>query len=400
MKRNLIYLLFLLPAFFLMQGCEKYEMGKPLPSTVADFTYTATNSSNAPCVVSFINKSLNARGYFWDFGNGQTSTEANPVVQFDSIGLFTVKLTCTSVNDVHYDQLVKTIVINIKDPNAGLSQVFYFTTRGPDNGGVHYVVLNDSAPKVLDFAPVPLERPYGLAVDTANRKVFVSDYSLGTIWRFDADGTNPLKILDASVAGQEIVESPEALMVVGDKLYWGRTGGIYRCNLDGTSPEVYINTGASAPEYPIDMQYDPVSGKIYLVNDKTDYTGGYFSMNFDGTSQVELIPDIDGTAIEVNTETGKVYIAGYAAAGTAMPENGIYMSNTDGTQLSKIGEYGLKATWGITIDHKRNKLFWAFKNSNSDPDGKIIRSNLDGSGQEDWLTGVSPHAMEVAWIKL
>ena len=400
MKRNLIYFLFLLPAMILMSGCKKYDLGTPLPSTVADFTYTATNSSVAPCVITFTNKSLNAKGYFWEFGNGQTSTEESPVVQFDSIGLFTVKLTCTSANDLHYDQLVKTMVINIKDPNAGLTQVLYFTTRGPDGGGVHMVYLNEDTPQIVDFDAVALDRPYGLAVDTANRKVFVSDYLLGTIWRFDADGKNPLKILDASVTGQEIVESPEALIVVGDKLYWGRTGGIYRCNLDGTSPEVYISTGTSAPEYPIDMQYDPVSDKIYLVNDKTDYTGGYFSMNFDGTSQVELIPDIDGTATEVNPETGKVYIVGYASAGTPMPENGIYMSNLDGTQISKIGDYGTKATWGITIDHKRGKLFWGYKISNSAPDGKIVRSNLDGSGQEDWLKGVSPHAMEVAWIKL
>jgi hypothetical protein len=54
----------------------------------------------------------------------------------------------------------------------------------------------------------------------------------------------------------------------------------------------------------------------------------------------------------------------------------------------------------MTIDHKRNKLFWGYKISNSNPDGKIIRSNLDGSGQEDWLTGVSPHAIQVVWIKL
>ena len=123
-------------------------------------------------------------------------------------------------------------------------------------------------------------------------------------------------------------------------------------------------------------------------------------MNFDGTGLSESIPDIDGTAIDVNVETGKVYIAGYAAEGTAMPENGIYMSNLDRTQLSKIGEYGSKATWGIAIDNKRNKLFWGVKNSNSNPDGKIVRSNLDGSGLEDFVTNVSPHAMQIAWIKL
>jgi PKD repeat protein len=402
MKRNLIYLLFLLPAVFLMQGCKKYEMGNPSPSTVASFTYTVTNGSVAPCEVTFTNTSLNASGFFWDFGNGQTSTEVNPVVQFDSIGLFTVKLTCTPVNDVYYNQLVKTMVINIKDPNAGLSQVLYFTTRGPDGGGVHMVILNDDAPQVQDFAATDMERPYGIAIDTSGHKVFVSDYSLGIIYRFNSDGTDPVKILDASVAGQEIVDSPEALMVVGDKLYWGRTGGVYRCNLDGTDPEAYINTGTSAPEYPIDMQFDPIKNMIYMVNENLppDHTGGFFNMNFDGSSIAEIIPDIDGTAIEVNPSTDQIYMAVYGSDGTSITENGIYMCKTDGTQLSKIGDFGSKATWGMTIDYKRNKLFWAYKISNSAPDGKIIRSNLDGSEQEDWLTGVSPHAMQVVWIKL
>ncbi len=396
MKKNLIYFLMLLLVLFLVPGCQKYEVGNPLPSTVADFSYSATNSSKAPCVVTFTNKSLNAKGYLWDFGNGQSSTEANPVVPFSTPGLFTVKLTCTAVNDVYYNQLIKTMVINIKDPNAGLTQVLYYTTRGPVNGGAHLIVLNDNAPVVQDFASVNLPRPYGITVDTAHSKVYVSDYSINTIYRFDADGTNPLKILDGAVAGQEICQSPEALMVVGSKLYWGSPGGIFRSDLDGKNPEVYN----SAYEFPLDMQYDPKTNKVYLVNDKTDYTGGYFSLNFDGTGSAEPIPDIDGTAIEVNTETGKVYIAGYASAGTLMPDNGIYMSNLDGTSLSKIGDYGTKATWGIAIDNKRGKLFWSYKISNSNPDGKIIRANLDGSGPEDWLKGVSPHAMLAAWIKL
>lgn len=402
MKRNLIYLLFLLPTIFLNSGCKKYELGNPLPSTVADFTFTATNSSNAPCVITFTNKSLNAAGYSWDFGNGQTSTEANPVVQFDSIGLFTVKLTCTSVNNVHYDQLVKSVVINVKDPNAGKKQILYFTTRGPVVGGVHYVDLNEDPPTAIAFAETDMVRPYGIAVDTATRKVFVSDYSLGIIYRFNADGTNPVKILDVSVPGQEIVDSPEALMVIGSKVYWGRNGGIYRCNFDGSNAEVFFDAGTSAPEYPIDMQYDPVQNKIYLVNEYVlpEHTGGYFTLNLDGTGLAQPIPDIDGTAIEVNTETGKVYIAGYGDAGPAMPVDGIYMCNIDGTEITKIGDYGAKATWGIAIDYKRSKLFWSYKDSNSAPDGKIIRSNLDGSGQEDWLTGISPHAMAIAWIKL
>ena len=383
-------------------SCKKYELGNPDASTQADFGYSATNNTTAPCDVTFENKSINALGYHWDFGNGITSDEANPSsAHYDTPGVYTVTLTCTSPVDVYYNKLIKTMNVIIKDPLAGKTQVLYFTSRNADGGGVHMVVLNDEgSPSVIDFDHVELSRPYGIAADTAHGKVYVSDYSLGVIYRFDADGKNPVKILDAAVAGQEIADSPEALMVIGDKLYWGRTGGIYRCNLDGTNPEPFINTEGSVPEYPIDMEFDPVNQKIYLVNDKTDYTGGFFSMNFDGSSITEHIPDIDGTAIEVDFISGKVYMAVYGSDGTVVPENGIFMCNLDGSELTQIGTYGEKATWGMAIDNKRGKIFWGYKMSNFNPDGKIIRANADGSNQEDWLTGISPHAMTAVWIKL
>ena len=399
MKKILFLMMILLPAI-IITGCKKYEMGNPLPSTVADFSYEVGNNGYAPAEVTFTNKSLNATGYHWDFGNGQTSAEANPVVFFETPGLYTVTLTATPVNDVHYNVLEKTMVVNVKDINAGKSQVLYFTTRNPDGGGVHMVILDDNAPQVQDFEEVELSRPYGVIADSVSGKVFVSDYSLGYIYSFDADGKNPVRILDVNVPGQEIVDSPEAMMVIDGMLYWGRPGGIYRCNLDGTNPEVYIQTGIDiAPEYPIDMQYDAATGNIYLVNDKTDYTGGYFSMNFDGTNMQELIADIDGTALEADFETGKVYLAIYASE-TPLYDYGIYSCNLDGSGLLKIADYGSKATWGIAIDFERGKLFWSFKMSNTGADGKIIRANLDGSGQEDWVTGVNPNAMCVAWVKL
>ena len=395
MKKVLIYFMMLLP-MFMLSSCEEYEMGKPEASTVAEFTYTLSNNGEFPSIASFENKSINASSFVWNFGNGQTSTEANPKVTYEEPGFYTVTLTCTAENNVYYNKLVRTQTINIKDPTAGRVQVLYFSSRGPDGGGVHMVILDDLAPEVVNFDAVDLSKPYGLTVDTANSKVYVSDYSLGYIYRFDSDGKNAVRILDAAVPGQEIVDSPQGLMVVGDKLYWGREGGIHRCNLDGTSPELFIKT---EDENPIDMQYDEATGKIYFVNDGTDFSGGYFSVNFDGSELTNHIPSIDGTAIEVNTETNKVYMTVYDVEGSAITDRGLYICNTDGSGLAKIGAFGSKASWGITIDHERSKLLWGFKNSNSAPDGKIMRSNLDGSGLEDWLTGVSPHGMYIGWVK-
>lgn len=397
--KNQIYILIILLVALGIHGCKKYELGNPEASTVAGFTYIATNSSKAPCDVTFTNTSLNASAYHWDFGNGQTSTEANPTVHYDTAGFYQVKLTCTPVNDVYYNQLVKTMIINVKDPNAGLTQVLYFTSRGPSGGGVHMVILNDQAPVVQDFTSPALSRPYGIAVDTAHQKVYVTDYLDGLIYRYNADGTNPEKILDASVAGQEITGSPQGVFVHNDKLYWGSPGGIFFANLDGSNPDTLIYTGTIAPEYPLDMQFDQASGSLYLVNDKTDYTGGYFRMNLSGSSIQELIEDVDGTAVEVDFINGKVYLALYPSDTPAI-EGGIYSCNLDGSGLAKIGDFGSKATWGVAIDQKRGKLFWSYKISNSAPDGKILRSNLDGSGVEDWITGVSPHAMTAVWIKL
>ncbi len=400
MKRNHLFFILALVLFSFASGCRKVETGTPPASTAANFTAEVMNQGYAPCDVKFTNLSLYATAYSWDFGNGQTSTEKEPVTHYDLPGLYTVKLTCTPINNVYYNKLEKTLVVNVKDPLAGRSQVLYFTSRSATVGNGHMVILTDGIPLVQDFEPTDMERPYGIAADTTHNKVYITDYSMGAIYRFDADGKNPQKILDINVPGQEIVGDPEAIFVLGDKIYWGRTGGIYRANLDGSNPEAFIITGTTPPEYPIDMQYDPISNKIYLVNDKTDYSGGYWSVDFDGSGSKEILPAIDGTALEVDFTSGKTYFAIYGSVGSPVLVNGIFESNIDGTNLTQIGDFGAKATWGVAIDYKRSKLFWSYKKSNSDPDGKIVRANLDGSSPEDWLTGVSPHAMTIVWIKL
>lgn len=60
-------------------------------------------------------------------------------------------------------------------------------------------------------------------------------------------------------------------------------------------------------------------------------------MNFDGSSILEHLNDIDGTAIELIPSENKVYITAYGVADTPITENGLYLCKTDGTALSKIG---------------------------------------------------------------
>lgn len=379
-------------------NCKEEEYQVPDASTVADFTYEISNDGYAPANVSFTNISINSNAYSWDFGNGASSTEENPSVLFESPGIYSVSLTCSPVNDVYYNQLVKIVNVNIKDPNAGSSNLLYYTDRA--TAKAHFVDLSLETPLIQDFATGDLAKPYGMCVDTTNKKVYITDSSTGLIHSANADGSEQTVIFDFVAEGIEF-DGPYGIVVVEDKIYWAREGGIDKANLDGSNYEVAIDFGTAAPELPLDLEFDYQNNKFFLVNDKYDFpNGGLWTVNLDGTGLTEVIPAIDATALAVDFVNQKMYFAAYGSAGSACTENGIYMSDIDGNNIVKIGDFGAKATWGIAVDNLTNKVFWAFKATNADPDGKIMRANLDGTNQEDWLTNINPNAVVIAKVKL
>jgi len=76
------------------------------------------NNSNTNEIFTFTNTSQNAISYAWDFGDGNTSTDENPVHNYTSIGDFTVTLTITNCEKT--DVTTKYITVNalgINDEN-------------------------------------------------------------------------------------------------------------------------------------------------------------------------------------------------------------------------------------------------------------------------------------------
>jgi hypothetical protein len=85
-------------------------MNIPDASTQAKFTWTqeiVEVDGEMKFKISFINQSIEALAYSWDFGNGETSSLENPVVFYDE-GDFTVSLTVTSALDLYYNKLKET----------------------------------------------------------------------------------------------------------------------------------------------------------------------------------------------------------------------------------------------------------------------------------------------------
>jgi PKD repeat protein len=65
---------------------------------VAAFQAQGNTTGCAPLTVQFVNQSQNAVSFFWDFGNGNTSTMMNPVTVYLQPGTYTVKLVVTSIS--------------------------------------------------------------------------------------------------------------------------------------------------------------------------------------------------------------------------------------------------------------------------------------------------------------
>ncbi len=72
-----------------------------------EFEYTEGSQS-----VTFTNTSIDAESYVWDFGDGNTSTEENPVHTFAADGIYDVQLKAT--NSQGTDSLTRTVFLNVE----------------------------------------------------------------------------------------------------------------------------------------------------------------------------------------------------------------------------------------------------------------------------------------------
>ena len=93
---------------FYLTSCSKTENQK-LPS--ADFIFNPSNGYK-PLVVNFTNLSENAESYFWDFGNGDFSTSANPTTTYNNDGNYSITLTAKNASGTN--KITKNI--SIKTP--------------------------------------------------------------------------------------------------------------------------------------------------------------------------------------------------------------------------------------------------------------------------------------------
>ncbi|RYY66665.1 MAG: PKD domain-containing protein, partial [Chitinophagaceae bacterium] len=103
----------------------------PVPQFIGDPTTACADPG-----VSFTNQSTNATDYLWNFGDGTTSTDVNPVHVFADTGRFNIQLT--AINNGCREELIKLRYITI------LPSVSRFTWRADCSSQLRYTFIDRS----------------------------------------------------------------------------------------------------------------------------------------------------------------------------------------------------------------------------------------------------------------
>ncbi|MDO7849836.1 PKD domain-containing protein [Hymenobacter sp. M29] len=169
-------------------ACSSSKKSDPQPNPVAEFTASRQVVDLNEAVV-FTNTSTNAARYEWNFGNGRTSTDANPTTTYTTAGTYTVILKSYNSENVPAVKtfqvragsrrlyLVSIYALNFRDP-AGLP---WDPTSGPDVT-IGYSV--DGSTIVRSYTSgdlTPASLPYGTASRNEilgnNFSVYLYEYS-------------------------------------------------------------------------------------------------------------------------------------------------------------------------------------------------------------------------------
>jgi len=356
-------------------------MGYPDPSIQTKFNVVLGNNGMAPADCMFINTSLNASNFTWDFGDETTlQSDADTVYHtYETAGNYKARLTADIPDhDLHYSKLSFERVIQIRE---NLAKRLYFTCRIDDK--VKYIVLDNSPdPIVHEFDHAGYSRPYGLAVDTVNGNVYATDYGTDQVFRYNYDGSG----MEMIMSGPPL-RGPIGLTVYDNHIYIGNEWAIIRADLDGSNPEVYLELNATEdPSEVVGLVFDHINNQVFFNNDKWAYSGGVYRMNIDGSNLTEIVSGTDGGGIAVDPENDRLIYYDW--------EQGMCLNNLDGTNeiVFDPSNQGAQA-WGLAIDFDAGKVYYGDRNS-----GTIKRANLDGSDIEVVVPAsaeINPNAMAI-----
>ncbi|HEY3405161.1 MAG TPA: PKD domain-containing protein [Ohtaekwangia sp.] len=373
MKNKLLYICCLGIGLLLTHACS--DDGYPVPpaSTVPKFSTVIDNNEFAPATVTFTNESIIPERagevtYYWNFGDGTTSQEENPVHEYLKPGVYKVNLVIVTELSLEINESTQSIVL--KDPNATGIPVFF-----TDGSTVFTALINEQEPVVSSIGITSLQDSYGMAVDTVNDKLYIADF----------DGE---KILVANLDGSDLqdfrtnIGSPDAVAIdyENDRIYWDTDDGIRRADIGNSDVSQFEEFATGKANDPEGISIDPVNDVVYWIC----YSGGVWKKNLDGSGETEIIPGNMGASILVVGD--QIYFDNFIANGDV----NLKSANLDGSGIANVASGISRRLFGLAYDEVGDKIYWSDRNVD-----KIMRANLDGSDAETWSEGISARGLSI-----
>jgi PGF-pre-PGF domain-containing protein len=264
------------------------------PVLYVNFSSNLT-SGDAPLTVQFTDLSQNATGWYWDFGDGTTSTDQNPTHTYSSAGPYNVKLIANNENDKDS----KFAIITALDYN--LPPVADFTANPSRGGNPLFVQFTDLSQNAAgwnwdfgDGATSTLQNPRHIYIDHSK---FSGEGGVRNIQR------SYMVIL--TLSNENVTASKKATMVM-DRQFYVPSG-----------PGKSSGGGDVSPEPAKNIEVKELS-QVFITNGKAvkfDFTKNatcVVSVGFDSkktagkiTTIVEMLKN--QSTLTSDTPTGEVY---------------------------------------------------------------------------------------------
>lgn len=424
------------------------------PSKDVDFTYNVQGNEYTldyyvVSHVQFNNISSKSGSVHWDFGDGTTSTESNPVHKFDKAGTYRVTLTIDGVGSQTYPILIYDIVpsLSVATQSTDIIEInnttltFNLELPNPENLRVRYEWRFPEGTTLADGTPISTFTGYADNTGAVSYPEAVKFSNIGSqkveisTW-FDVDGENR-RLEDTYLNVQVGVPDP------APTLYYAQRGGnIKALKLvdltklpQGTKVFPY-DMGVSAGSNALNLVYADVDGtdadgnpakegwiyildagkQYYYINDEDGILGdGYINaMRTDGSGVNTVVTNVGGPAFNdpfVGTAyNGNLYYSDrntgvtrieLTTRGAVEGKNSANNRADYFVQNNLIPYYGRGIAYGaITVSLERDKkgVWWWGKNYNGNSIVRFKDSDIYNT-QTDAEKAALPYAVIMSGIK-
>jgi uncharacterized repeat protein (TIGR01451 family) len=325
----------------------------------ADFSANP-QTGPVPLNVSFTNQSLHANAYFWDFGDGATSSEENPAHLYTIAGQYTVTLTAANPYASH--AVTQTALIAVYD-----DPVAVFSAAPRIGEGPLVVTFTNHSQYASDFI-----WDYGDGVSqTVNDPVHAYAYTLPGVYTVTLTAVNPdnahtlvqayhIAVMALSHQSHYHVDALHGSNATGDGSRhnpW-QTVSHAIAQIQEQDVTVYVATGlydtALGETFPIGLRPTmrliggdrratilnaPGSGNVVRFSNAIPYpdttllqgfkiSGGATGVRIEGAATTGQMPVIDGNWITGNTDGVRIYTLNTSRHVNATIGNNLISHNT------------------------------------------------------------------------